>query len=122
MRARLTTCALTDGAFPSLTRIGKRWSSYLGGQDVAGGKLRKSEPFAGQTQCGCNNEYGSSQEGVRGIRSTLGIYFEAGVVEVYWSSTKPGIWTLKNENARLEHQIAFGDNSGYHVRCMKASE
>lgn len=97
-------------------------ASYLGGQDIAGGKLKEigtghwNAPNAGAT-----NEYGFSGRGA-GLRSTTGPYFEFGAGEFYWSATQPGIWTLNNENARLEHQIAFGENNGYHVRCMKEAE
>jgi uncharacterized protein (TIGR02145 family) len=95
--------------------------SSLGGQDVAGGKLKEigtghwASPNAGAT-----NEYGFSGIGA-GLRSTVGPYAEMGKTEAYWSTSQPGIWTLNNENSRLEHQIAFGDNNGYHVRCMKDS-
>jgi uncharacterized protein (TIGR02145 family) len=96
--------------------------SYLGGQSVAGGKLKEigtghwTSPNAGAT-----NEYGFTGIG-GGLRSTVGPYYSVGEGEYYWSTTQPSIWTLNNENSRLEHQIAFGENNGYHVRCMKENE
>ena len=93
--------------------------STLGGQAVAGGKLKEiGTGHWASPNTGATNEYGFSGIGA-GLRSTVGPYFELGVGEFYWSASQPSIWTLNNENARLEHQIAFGENNGYHVRCMK---
>jgi uncharacterized protein (TIGR02145 family) len=91
----------------------------LGGQDVAGGKLKEigtdhwASPNANAT-----NEYGFSGRGA-GARGTTGSYALIGNNEIYWSTSQPNTWSLSNSNGRLEHQIAFGENNGYHVRCTK---
>ena len=64
MRCRRIKCALTDGAFPP-TRIGKRWPATSADRMLQGESLRKSEPFAGQTQMRVQPMSMVFQEGVR---------------------------------------------------------
>ena len=96
---------------------------YLGGNKVAGGKLKKVD-----TTLWMSPNYGATNESrfsalPNGWRNSKGIFDDLGKNAGFWSSTQKGgiVWWMSVAYSQAAAFIMFGFNDGFGltVRCLK---
>jgi uncharacterized protein (TIGR02145 family) len=96
--------------------------SYLGGENVAGGKLKKIDSTWNMPNTSANNETGfSALPG--GFRNFNGSFIEIGYNSSWWSSTSVSFSSayyqdLSYNNGQIYKGVAHF-RSGFYVRCVK---
>ncbi len=106
----------TDTEWTTLT-------TYLGGESVAGGKLKET----GTTHWQSPNEGATNEIGFTALpgggRHGNGIFYSIGELGVWWSSTEYDIsnaWDIAViNNSTLISSLALDKKNGYSVRCLK---
>ena len=97
--------------------------SFLGGEDVAGGKLKETGTVHWKSpNTGASNESGFTAVG-GGYRYYFGTYSNFGANGIYWSSTEYNAdeaWTFACGYASTKTWInSYYKPFGYNVRCLK---
>jgi uncharacterized protein (TIGR02145 family) len=103
-------------------------SEYLGGNSVAGGKMKQieslkpSESYWKQPNVNASNLSGfAAQPG--GYRNAKGIFLDAGSFASFWSSTEPGNGSaLEIDLFYRNESLKFGSDSkknGFSIRCLR---
>ena len=97
--------------------------SYLGGENVAGGKLKETGTAHWESpNTGATNETGFTLVG-GGFRNWYGSYTDFGTSSVLWSSTEydaEQAWAVWCSNWSTEAGRAYiHKTAGYNVRCLK---
>ena len=96
--------------------------NYLGGDSVAGGKLKATTGWNGPNTGATNSSGFSGFPGGFGAGSDL---FEAGSRGIWWTSTKADNWgniwirVLTSESAEVGRTTGSDIYEGYSVRCIK---
>jgi len=102
-------------------------STYLGGEDIAGGKLKSTEAIHwASPNTGATNETGFFGVG-SGSRNSDGLFQGAGYTGYYWSSTEYNTsyaWFTKlsfNFASLNDNWVMYGDvqKYGFSVRCLR---
>jgi uncharacterized protein (TIGR02145 family) len=101
----------------------KLLSDYLGGINVAGGKLKESgTAHWASPNMDATNETGFSARGGGGGRDSLGNFDPPGQFVIYWSSTRGenGLWnrSLSSSDSNLR-RTSSSEKMGFFVRCIK---
>jgi len=97
--------------------------NYLGGSDVAGGKLKETETTHWNSpNTGATNESGFTAI-PGGYRNSSGVFSSIGNYAYFWSSTPTSTTyaydrRLNYNNTLISHSIVTNEN-GFSVRCVK---
>ncbi len=101
-------------------------AKYLGGTDVAGGKLKESSGNFWKSPNNCfvnNNDFDALPGGYR--KSLLGDYFDIGINGYWWTSTSSStsdshvyMFSMTYDNTYLKSNQRY-KNEGLSVRCIK---
>lgn len=91
-------------------------SDYLGGEEIAGDKMKSNVGFSGATNSSCFS-------GLPGGIRYDGLFNQTGTTGCWWSSTRYNssaayVWALINNKPELAHGY-FQDFCGINVRCVK---
>jgi uncharacterized protein (TIGR02145 family) len=97
-------------------------TDYLGGKDIAGGKMRSLQYWESPNADATNSSGFSGMPG--GLLFFRGIYTDLGSSGNWWSSTEEGPETayclaLVNNSGSIGNQISYNKNFGLSVRCIK---
>ncbi|MFH1120215.1 MAG: FISUMP domain-containing protein [Bacteroidota bacterium] len=100
-------------------------TNYLGGEDIAGGKMKEAGLLHWQSpNTGATNE--SGYNGIPGgIRSFFGSFMDLGSSGFFWSSTGVGYQALYRNLQHNDSDIGWGETpvwDGYSVRCLRYTD
>jgi uncharacterized protein (TIGR02145 family) len=107
----------TDGEWTTLT-------TYLGGETVAGGKMKE----AGLAHWNTPNEGATNESGFAGLPGGLryynGIFYDVGSYGYWWSSTEDDSTIaryryLRDGSGIVVRKDGFNKGSGFSVRCLR---
>ena len=106
------------------TQDWQRLIDFLGGNDLAGGKLKEKGTSHWNTEnVGATNSSGFSARGAGEKEGN--IYQFKGRIAIYWSSNSTGTqayyYYLENENTKVTQNL-WQKDLGYSVRCIKDND
>ena len=97
----------------------KEMVDFLGGENVAGGKLKdKDNATYWKNNIGATNETGFTAQGSGYMSNGIASFFQ--LMGMYWTSDMK-VYEVENASTRVKTEAGNAQN-GYSIRCIKAVE